>query len=916
MAHAQDAQPASNLPFDEVARLPLPGDNVAIATRTLAAGTQIEFNRTVLTLDYTVMEGHRFAVAPIPQGAALLSWELPFGLAARAIAPGEYIRNAEMLDALGVRALDFELPGEPNFADHVQAYNLDENSFQPGRQVARHSEDRHFEGYARPGGRGVGTRNMIILLGTSSRTGGFVRQLESRFAGVAQRYDNIDGIVAVAHTEGGHDNPNNTETVLRTLAGFVTHSNVGAVLCVDYGVEPVNNALLRKFLTDNDYPLDAVPHAFLTLKGGFQAGLLQAEAIVKGWLDQVSAMPRTAQPLSELKLALQCGGSDAFSGISGNPLASWVARELVRYGGATNLAETDELIGAEPYIMLNVRDAGTAAEFLETIERFQERVAWHGHSAAGNPSGGNKYRGLYNIVLKSIGAAMKRHPDVRLDHVIPYSGPMQEPGYYFMDSPGNDLESIAGQVASGCNMIYFVTGNGSITNFPFVPTIKIVTTTRRYELLSQDMDVNAGLYLDGTPMDELGAGTLDLTVRAASGERTVGERAGHAQVQLWRDWRQTGPGRVEEISARPQPLGRALPLRPSFAAPSLDFSYPAFATPAGLAADRIGLILPTSLCSGQIGQIAAARLNRRFAAGKESPPPVKRFVALAHTEGCGFSGGHTGDLYVRTVLGYLRHPQAAETLLLEHGCEKTHNDYFRRELEENGMDLDRFGWASIQLDGGIEAVLEKVDAWFEQRLAAADPPQQTMAGVSAVRIGLLSAGSPGQNVSAQFGRLAAAVAAGGGTVVLPENAPLLSDSAFLDRCIGNGPHLPTLAYGQSLAGTDERSGIHVMETPTEHWAETLTGLGGVGVEAILAYAGSHPVEGHPLVPVLQVTSAGCKAAQYAGDMDAVLEGDPDAWPQTLADLLTQILSGKRQPKAMRAGNIEFQFTRGLLGVSL
>ena len=169
---------------------------------------------------------------------------------------------------------------------------------------------------------------------------------------------------------------------------------------------------------------------------------------MQGWLEEVNATPRTPQPLSELKLALQCGGSDAFSGISGNPLASWVARELIRYGGAANLAETDELIGAEPYMMLNVSDVGTAAEFLQTIDRFQERVAWHGHSAAGNPSGGNKYRGLYNIVLKSIGAAMKRHPDVRLDHVIPYSTPMKAPGYYFMDSPGNDLESIAGQVAS------------------------------------------------------------------------------------------------------------------------------------------------------------------------------------------------------------------------------------------------------------------------------------------------------------------------------------------------------------------------------------------------------------------------------------------------------------------------------------
>ena len=241
MAQPQDSHSASPLPFHEIARLPLPGDNVAIATRTLTAGTQIAFGEDVLTLDYTTMEGHRFAVASIPKGAPLLSWELPFGLATRAISPGEYIRNAEMLDALGVRALDFDLPDEPNFADHVQAYDLDAGGFQPGRQVERYTEDRYFEGYARPGGRGVGTRNTIILLGTSSRTGGFVRQLESRFAGVADQYSNIDGIVAVAHTEGGHDNPNNTESTLSTLAGFITHPNVGAVLCVDYGLEPVNN---------------------------------------------------------------------------------------------------------------------------------------------------------------------------------------------------------------------------------------------------------------------------------------------------------------------------------------------------------------------------------------------------------------------------------------------------------------------------------------------------------------------------------------------------------------------------------------------------------------------------------------------------------------------------------------------------
>ena len=145
---------------------------------------------------------------------------------------------------------------------------------------------------------------------------------------------------------------------------------------------------------------------------------------------------------------------------------------MVHHGGAANLAETDELIGAESYVLENARDLDTAHRFLDMVNRFQERASWHGTSAEGNPSGGNKYRGLYNIVLKSIGAARKRDPRVRLDYAIDYGAPMAESGYCFMDSPGNDLESIAGQVASGCNLIYFTTGNGSITNFPFVPTIR------------------------------------------------------------------------------------------------------------------------------------------------------------------------------------------------------------------------------------------------------------------------------------------------------------------------------------------------------------------------------------------------------------------------------------------------------------
>jgi altronate dehydratase len=515
--------------FYEIARTPLPGDNVAIATRRLEAGTKIICEGQELTLDYTVLEGHRFAIQPIAVSEALLSWELPFGLAIRNIEPGAYICNADMLEALRVRSIDFELPPAPNFADKVEPYHLDEASFRPAGQVSLYEQPRTFMGYRRGPRRGVGTRNNIVLLGTTSRTGSYVKQLEARLKGLAEAYENIDGIVAIAHTEGGSEKPNNLELLLRTLVGFIVHPNVGAVLAVDYGSEAVTNDLLRAYMEDHGYPLDEVPHHFLSLEGSFQANLAQGEAMVKDWLELVNSTPRTAESLAHLKIALQCGGSDAFSGISGNPLASWVAREVIRYGGAANLAETDELIGAEPYALQKVRDLATARKFLDTMARFKERASWHGTSADGNPSGGNKFRGLYNIVLKSIGAAMKRHPDVRLDYVIDYGELMQQPGYYFMDSPGNDLESIAGQVASGCNIIFFVTGNGSITNFPFAPTLKIVTTSRRYRLLAKEMDVNAGAYLDGTPMAELGRQLLDLTVEIASGRRSVGEKADRCQ---------------------------------------------------------------------------------------------------------------------------------------------------------------------------------------------------------------------------------------------------------------------------------------------------------------------------------------------------------------------------------------------------
>ena len=909
-ATSRSIEPQGKLKIDftDVARLPAPNDNVAIATQMLESGTCIGYEGAQFQLSHTILEGHRFAIASISEAAPLLSWGLPFGFATCPIAPGDYVCNQKMIDSLSIRNLPFALPEAPNFSDKMAPYQLDEAEFRPGTQMPRYTDARHFLGYQRPGNRGVGTRNYIVVMGTTARTTGFARRLAEMCSvgGVCNpdTYPNIDGVVAVTHTEGGESRtPNNIDMLLRTLAGFTVHPNIGAMLLIDYGTEAVTNDMLKGYMLREGYALDDVVHYFYRLQGSFDTDLAGGTEIINGWLDTVNSVPRTEQPLENLKIALQCGGSDAFSGVSGNPLAAYVAKEVIRYGGCANLAETDELIGSEAYILQNVRDLTTARTFLNTIERFKERVSWHGHSAEGNPSGGNNFRGLYNIAIKSIGAAMKRHPDVCLDYVINYSELMEKPGYYFMDSPGNDLESIAGQVASGSNMIFFVTGNGSITNFPFVPTIKIVTTTGRYEMLSKDMDVNAGAYLNGTPMEVLGESMLDLMVDVASGERSVGEKAGHSQVSLWRDWKQTGPVDLDPLltaselkSGEPlsiETLGGDAVRKPHL--PGLGV-FRALQTEAGYRTDQVGLILPTSLCSGQIAQMIAHRCNEQQIGEKQG---ISRFVALPHTEGCGVSGGRSEEIYTRTMIGHLTHPKVALGLLLEHGCEKTHNDHVRHEIQKLGISPERYGWASVQLDGGIDAVIEKVEDWFSETLADKPTVPVVDAGLEHLCVAVMSSGEVTEEVSQSLMQLMHRIVAAGGTVIVPENATFL--------CYGTRSVPTTLAYGQRV----EKAGFHIMETPTDQPTEILTGLGATGVDLALVHIVGAPLQSHVMVPLIQVSTDTATQATYGADLDLATADIDD-----LLALVVEVASRQYTPKLHDQGNTDFQLTRGLLGISM
>ena len=256
--------------------------------------------------------------------------------------------------------------------------------------------------------------------------------------------------------------------------------------------------------------------------------------------------------------------------------------------------------------------------------------------------------------------------------------------------------------------------------------------------------------LTGTPMEELGESMLDLTVNVASGERSVGEKAGHSQVSLWRDWKQTGPVDLDPFLTESElKSGDPIPIETQIGAisePRLpqELQFRALQTEAGHRTDQLGLILPTSLCSGQIAQMIAQRCNEQEIGKAQG---ISRFVALPHTEGCGVSSGRSEEIYTRTMIGHLTHPTVALGLLLEHGCEKTHNDHVRHEIQKLGISPESYGWASVQLDGGIDAVIEKVQEWFADELANKPSVPVVDAGLEHLCIAVTSTGEASEEVS-------------------------------------------------------------------------------------------------------------------------------------------------------------------------
>jgi altronate hydrolase len=268
--------------------------------------------------------------------------------------------------------------------------------------------------------------------------------------------------------------------------------------------------------------------------GGTRKTIAGGAKAVRDLMETVRTFERSEQSVEHILVGLNCGGSDAFSGISANPALGYASDLLIAAGGAVVLAETPEIFGAEQVLTRRAVDVETGKRLVQVIKRFQAYAGRFGATMDSNPAPGNKRGGISNIVEKSLGAVMKGGTTM-LSDVVNYADQVTSKGLVVMDTPGYDPVSITGIAAGGCNVICFTTGRGSAIGFPTVPVVKIATNSRIFHVMNDNMDVNAGEVVDGKKtLQEKGKEIYRHIVRVASGERTKSELLGHKEFAPWR----------------------------------------------------------------------------------------------------------------------------------------------------------------------------------------------------------------------------------------------------------------------------------------------------------------------------------------------------------------------------------------------
>lgn len=501
-----DTSPQGNVPLGEVAIRLHPADNVAIARTVLNVGTTLVEDDEHIPVAQFISDGHKIALTTIPAGEPVRRYGQIIGFATQAIAPGEHVHTHNLSVA------DF---------DRDYAFGVD---VQPVEYVPA-AKRRTFMGYHRADGR-VGTRNYIAVISTVNCSAHTTRAIAHSFTpDILAAYPHVDGVIALAHHSGcgqqfGGDG---YDMLQRTLAGMAVHVNVGGYIIVGLGCE-INQIsdLIANYQLNGDPP---PPHLNIQDTGGIRRTIETGVGAIRELLPEVNAVGRTPQPISELMIALQCGGSDGWSGVTANPALGLMVDELVRQGGTGVLGETPEIYGAEHLLTRRAVSPEVGQKLVDKIHWWEDYTARHGAVIDNNPTVGNKAGGLTTIYEKSLGAVAKGG-NTPLMEVVDYAAPVRSRGFVVMDTPGYDPVSVTGQVAGGCNLVIFTTGRGSCFGFKPAPSIKISTNSTTYERMTDDMDVNAGRVVAGEPLQTVADELLDLVIDVASGRPSKSEAQG------------------------------------------------------------------------------------------------------------------------------------------------------------------------------------------------------------------------------------------------------------------------------------------------------------------------------------------------------------------------------------------------------
>ena len=483
-----------------------PQDNVSVARAVIPAGTVLPGSNVVARNE--IPSGHKISIQPIEAGQPVLKYGQVIGTASAAIQPGEHVH----LHNLAMQESDVT----HNFAADARPTPL-----------LPEAERRTFEGYVRANG-DVGTRNYIGIITSVNCSATVSRAIADAFnrGGALDGFQNVDGVVALTH---GTCCANSTKAEgytyqTRTLSGYAKHPNFAGILMIGLGCETNQiEPIVEKFGLEVGPMLRTMTIQRL---GGARKTVEVASEIIREMLPIANAARRTTVPLSGLKLALQCGGSDGYSGISANPALGYAADLIVQNGGTAVLSETPEIYGAEHLLTRRAVTPAVAQKLVDRIEWWRDYTVRNGAELNNNPSHGNKAGGLTTILEKSLGAVAKGGT-MPLEAVYEYAEPINQTGFVFMDTPGYDPVAVTGQVAGGCNVIVFTTGRGSVSGFKPAPCIKVATNSEMYEHMQDDMDVNCGGIVTGEDtIEAAGQRIFEAVIATASGQYTLSEDFG------------------------------------------------------------------------------------------------------------------------------------------------------------------------------------------------------------------------------------------------------------------------------------------------------------------------------------------------------------------------------------------------------